>query len=164
MKVVDFLNDYRAAHTSTLIQLFYPSVAVGCRRLSALVEAGEIKRERGNVSIQYAYYIKRPAQLRHALALTDFYAAFSLRYEIKHFAREPTIGNIRPDAMIGYMDGPQEIVEFVEVELSNKGLNLGKYITFEQLERQKYFEVRPRLIVVTDKNYQSCERYEVWHI
>jgi len=163
-QVLDFLKDYRAAYTSTLTKLFYPSEQVATRRLTALVEMGEVKRERGHVSLQYAYYIKKPAQLRHALALTTFYADFAARYEVRHFAREPTIGSIRPDALIGYIDGGRECVAFVEVELSNKGLDHKKYALFEQSECKQHFGKMPKIIVVTDKNWESCEKYEVWKI
>jgi hypothetical protein len=164
IQVVDFLETYKAATSSTLIQLFYPSVSVGCRRLTALTTAGAVKRERGNVSIQYIYYIKRPAQLRHCVALTTFYAGFCKQYKVVHFKKEPTIGNIRPDAMIGYIDNDVEAVAFVEVELSNKGIDIAKYKAFEQLGCKKYFDTMPKIIVVTDKNYETCDKYEVWKI
>lgn len=75
------------------------------------------------------------------------------------------MGSIRPDAMIGYIEHGIEKAALIEVELSNKGLDTEKYRRFEQSERKSIFPDRPKLIVVTDRNFiQPSRDYDLIRI
>lgn len=152
-QVIKFVEQYKAARTSTLV-MFYPSYQVAARRLSAIVEAGELRRERDGWNGEYIYYIKKPKQLRHALTVTDFYRELSKQAEIKKFIVEPALGNIRPDAVIGFVQGGQSKLALLEVELSNKGFDADKYSRFDW---QRHFPVKPDLFVVTDKKVPKLD-------
>lgn len=146
-QVIAYLDTSKAAKTDTLFHLFYPSYPVAARRLSSLSESGEIKRERDGWSSQYCYYTHRPKQLHHALAVTDFHTILKERVDLRKYIIEPTLGNIRPDAVAGYVSGGKEMIALVEVELSHKGFNTDKYSAFDW---KRFFPIPPLLIVVTD--------------
>ena len=146
-QVINFLNQYKIARTSTLEFLFYPSYQVAARRLSAITKSEEIKRERDGWSSDYIYYIKKPKQIRHSLMVTDFYREFSKLVEIKKFIIEPNLGSIRPDAIIGFIKEDQSRLVLLEVELSHKGFDAQKY---DKWDWQKYFPIKPDIIIITD--------------
>lgn len=149
---LEFIEKFRVAKTSAISSLFYPSVRVAQIRLATLCGHGVLKREHDTYGPEFIYYIKKPANLRHALLLSDFYVAFSLRVEIRNFAIEPEVLGIRPDALTAYIEGGKPQVAFVEIEISNKGFDIGKYERLKQSgEYRKSFPMFPRLIVVTDK-------------
>lgn len=146
-EVIDFVDRLRVAKTSTISGLFYPSYTVAARRLSEIAKSGELSRDRDGWSSEYIYYRRRPKQIRHALALSDFYREISKQAEIKKCIVEPTLGDIRPDAVIGFIAGGRERIALVEIELSNKGFDYHKYISFGW---QKFFPTQPELIVVSN--------------
>lgn len=147
-KVLEFLRKFHVARTSTIEKLFYPSGRVARRRLAELHAHGEIKRERDGPGAEYIWYIKRPKQFLHNLMLTDFYRELAQKHQVTDFIKEPTICGIRPDALIRYNGN----VAFVEVEVSHKTLDIGKY---EQLaksgEYKKYFHVLPPVILISER-------------
>lgn len=164
-RVLDFLTEFKAADTSTIQTMFFDSRRMALNRLSGLVRLGEIKRERYSVSLEYVYYIKRPAQLKHAMTVSQQVAKFCKSHKVICYKCEPTLGSIRPDAMIGYIERGIEKIALIEVELSNKGLDTEKYRRFEQSERKGIFPDRPQLIVVTDRNFiQPSREYELIRI
>lgn len=145
-QVINFISDYKVARTSTIASLFYTSYQVAARRLVALVSSGELQRERDGWSAEYVYYIKKPKQIRHALTVTDFYCALSKQTKIAKFIIEPKLGNVRPDAVVGFSVNGINRLALLEVELSNKGFDSAKYARFDW---QKYFPVRPELFIIT---------------
>ena len=163
--VISFLQEFKAADTETLASLFYPSACVARRRLASLCDLGQINRERGSVSLQYVYFIKRPGNLRHAVLASQFVAKFSKSHKIINVSREPNLGGIRPDLQINYLDGESEQVSLVEIEISNKGLDNEKYRRWEVAERHRLFHVKPKRIVVTDKSFiKASKEYELIRI
>lgn len=164
-RVLDFLVEFKAADTSTIQSMFFDSRRMALNRLAGLVRLGEIKRERYSVSLEYVYYIKRPAQLKHAMTVSRQVARFCKSHQVICYKCEPTLGSIRPDAMIGYVERGIEKAALIEVELSNKGLDTEKYRRFEQSERKSIFPDRPQLIVVTDRGFiQPSRDYELIRI
>ncbi len=147
-KVMDFLNTFHIARTSTIEELFYPSSRVARNRLNELYSHKEIKRERDGPGAEYVWYIKKPKQFLHSLALTDFYRDLSRKHSVTQFAKEPPILGIRPDALIKF----DNIPAFVEIELSHKPLDVGKYERLKQGgEYKNYFTRFPPIILISDK-------------
>lgn len=162
LQVVEFLEKFHIATTSTIETLFYPSNRVARNRLNALVDAKMVKRDRAGISCEYEYYIRRPAQYRHSLLLTDLYREMHRRTELYKFIKEPKIGDIRPDALAGYKANGVAEVAFVEIEISHKGLDIEKY---ERLyysgEYRKYFVDFPKLIVVSDRKVPKSNKFDI---
>ena len=152
-QAIKYTEQYKVARTSTLA-MFYPSYRVAARRLTAIAEAGELKRERDGWSNEYIYYLKKPKQMRHALTVTDFYREFAKQAEIVKFVLEPELGGIRPDAAIGFTVGGKSRLALLEVELSNKGFDAEKYARFDW---QKHFPLKPEIYIVTDKNVPKLD-------
>lgn len=147
-KVVEFLETYKIAATSTIAKLFYPSIRVAQNRLTELVEHKLIKRDRLSITNEYTYYIKKPKQIRHALAITDFYRELASIAIVNLFVIERNYHNIRPDAIFGYHFCGQDKLGILEVELSNKTFDFSKYADknlFDDLG------VKPVIIINTDK-------------
>ncbi|WP_427340768.1 hypothetical protein [Caloranaerobacter sp. DY30410] len=151
-EVINFIKKFKVATTSTIAELFYPSLRVAQRRLMTLVSHRELKRERYYINQEYMYYIKKPKQLRHRLLLTDFYREIhKLGFEIEYFDNEVIIDDIRPDGLLAYRYQNKAYIAFVEVEISNKGLNISKYKKLLKTGKyKKYFPVFPIIIAITD--------------
>jgi hypothetical protein len=127
-EVIGFLQSFKAAKTSTVCEMLYGSYRVCARRLCKMIKEGAIKRERDGWSTEYVYFIKRPKQMRHALLLTDFYRELHKIADIKKFIPEPTLGNIRPDAVVGFVHNGKSRLALVEVKSATKVL-IGKNMT-----------------------------------
>lgn len=147
-EIIEFVSYYKVASTDTIQQLFFPSLRICQRRLKILHEQKHLNRSRDSINNQYVYYLRRPAQLRHSLLVTDFYRELSKYCNVEVFKIEPTLGRIRPDAVIGYSVNGQNRLGLLEVEISHKGFDYAKYNSFDF---SAYFPVRPRLFVVSDK-------------
>jgi len=164
-EIIKFINEFKVAHTSTLQKLFYTSDRVARRRLSTIVEHGDLKRERYYISEEYLYYIKKPKQMRHSLLLTDFYRDIYNIVEVKYFKNEVILDNIRPDALMGYKYKDKYYIAFIEVEISNKGFDIDKYKRFYITEQyKKYFPIFPLIIAITDKNISEHKKLKIIQI
>lgn len=150
--VIAFVDMIKIAKTSTISRLFYPSYTVAARRLSEIVRQGELARNRDGWSSEYVYYRRKPKQIRHAITLSDFYRELSNQAEIKKFIVEPTLGDIRPDAVVGFVADGKERIALVEIELSNKGFDYHKYAAFNW---QKFFPAQPELIIVSNQHIRN---------
>lgn len=159
-KVLNFLSEFKVAKTSTLEELFYPSYRIAARRLTDLANIGAVNREKNGFSAEYIYYINKPKQLRHALVLTDFYRELHKIAEIAKFIPEPTLGNMRPDALVGFNLNKTNRLAMVEVELSHKGFNSAKYDNFDWKEHLGY---EPELIVISDFRCE-CNKFKICKI
>jgi hypothetical protein len=150
-QVLNYLTEYKCAHTSTLA-MFYPSIQVARRRLKILCRSHEIKRARDNINKEYIYFISKPKQLRHSVLLTDFLREFSGVATIESCKTEVAIGNLRSDALIGYREHGKRYLAFVEVQISNSALDVQKY---EKLYYSKEWEKKlpqfPVIFAITDK-------------
>lgn len=151
--VIDFLDEFKVASSDTLQELFFPSVRVAQRRLSAIAEAGYINRSRDGFGSAYIYYLKKPKQLRHSLTLTDFYREAHKVVDVCKFIKEPALGSVIPDGLIAFESNQRKRLAFVEVELSNKGFDVDKYNAFDW---KHHFPVEPELIVISDKKIPQC--------
>lgn len=152
MQIIDFITDYKVATTSILCQFFFPSLVTCQRRLKVLIDSKELKRMRDSINNEYIYFKKRPRQLKHSLAVVEFYKMLSSQCEVVNFKIEPVLGDIRPDAVFGYISHNKRYIGLLEVELSNKGFNYLKYEKFYSSEKYKeFFPVMPVVYVVGEK-------------
>jgi hypothetical protein len=120
-----------------------------------MVQEKELHRYRDNLTAEYLYYKFKPKQLKHSLLLTDFYRELYKIAKVHEFRPEVTIGNIRPDAIIGY-ETDRKYLALLEIEISNKGFDVYKYESlFYSGEYKTFFPVFPFIIAVTDKPIKS---------
>lgn len=150
LSVVDFLNYYKIASTSTIEQLIYKSKRVCQRRMKELVNEGKVKRTRASLNQEYIYYVKMPKQWKHSLLVTDFFREFSKTHDIVKFLIEPDFITMRPDAFFSYRQNGRTYIGFLEVELSHKGFDFAKYERFasEETYRQKNIPFMPPVFVI----------------
>jgi len=153
LEIVDFLNEYKIASTTTIAELFFPSIWACYKRLQVLTKNKVIKRVRDSINNEYLYYSKRlPKQLKHALLVTDFYRELHKKAEIISFKKEPLLDDIRPDAMFAYKYKEKNYLGLLEIEISNKGFDYGKYERFYSTQNYKnHFPVMPIVFIVGDK-------------
>ena len=69
--IIEFIRYYKVASTDTIQQLFFSSLRMCQQRLKYLYDHKHINRSRESINNQYVYYLRRPAQLRHSLLVTD---------------------------------------------------------------------------------------------
>ena len=140
--VVEFVKEVKVASTSTVAQLFFPSIRTAEIRLNVICNANLLKRSRDNVSNEYVYYSSRPKQ---------FYRELSKIAVVHGFKIEPTYDDMRPDAVFGFQIGEKKYLGLLEVEISNKGLDLFKYNKlFANENYKKFFPTMPIIFVVSD--------------
>jgi hypothetical protein len=163
LAVIDFINEYKVASTSTIAEVFFPSKISCYRRLQVLSEH-ELKRIRDNINSEYIYYKKLPKQMRHSLLVSDFYRELYKKSEIINFKIEPVMGNIRPDAVFGYTYHTKTYLGLLEVEISNKGFNYNKYEKFYSSgDYKNYLPVMPTVFIIGNK-IKLPEKSEIKYI
>lgn len=164
MQIVDFLEEYKIASTSTIAELFFPSKIAAYKRLQVLSKNNIVKRMRDSINNEYLYYKKIPKQLKHSLLVSDFYRELHKNVEIISFKIEPVLGDIRPDAVFGYKYNGNINIGLLEVEISRKGFNYAKYERFYSSELyKKYLPVMPVVFVVGD-NIKLPEECKVKYV
>ena len=152
MDVINFLDDFKVARTSTIASLFYPSLRVAQKRLETLADYEEVNRARDNINSEYVYYLKKPKQLRHSLILTDFYRELAKSVTIIGFRSEVTIEHLRADGLVGFVKNGKSHAAFIEVQLANTPLDIGKYEKlYHSGAYKRYFESFPLIFAVTNK-------------
>lgn len=155
--MLNYLAYYKCAHTSSLT-MFYKDLRTAQRRLKILYDSKEIGRCRDNINQEYVYYLTKPKQLRHSVLLTDFLREFSRIVDVKSCKPEVTIGNLRADAIVGFVRNGKLRTAFVEIQISNTALDVQKY---EKLYYSKLWESKlpewPLIIAVTDRKIPKTE-------
>ena len=149
--VIEFVKEVKVASTSTVAQLFFPSIRTAEIRLKEICNANLLKRSRDCVSNEYVYFSARPKQFRHSLLVSDFYRELSKVSVVHGFRIEPTYENMRPDAVFGFQIGEKKYLGLLEVEISNKGLDLFKYNKLYSNDNfKKFFPTMPVIFIVSD--------------
>lgn len=149
--VIEFVKEVKVASTSTIAQLFFPSIRTAEIRLNVICKANLLKRSRDSVSNEYAYYSTKPKQFRHSLLVSGFYRELAKISAVYGFRVEPMFDEMRPDAVFGYEIGCRKFLGLLEVEISNKGLNLYKYNKLYANERyKKFFPTMPVIFIVSN--------------
>lgn len=161
LAVVEMLDYYKIASTSTLTQIIYGSRRVCQRRMKALVDEGKVKRYRACLNSEYLYYTKMPKQFKHATLVTEFMRHFDCTHKIDKFLIEPDFITMRPDAFFSYKENGKTYIGFLEVEISHKGFDFAKYERFasEQTYRQKDIPFMPPVFIVGNvKNIPNSDK------
>lgn len=156
-KVLQFIDEFKVARFKTLSSLYYSSDNTARRRLKQLVDCKELKRDRHSFIDEYIYFKKQGKQMTHDLLLTDYYYELNNRTKIAAFYKEFTkIDGIRPDAFVAYTESYQNKLAFIEIEISNKGLDLEKYYRAYTLgDYRRVLPAFPKIVVITNKNYKN---------
>ncbi|MDF2588200.1 MAG: hypothetical protein K0S41_2041 [Anaerocolumna sp.] len=152
-QIVNFITDFKVATTSTIAEVFFPSIYACYKRLAVMYDENVIKRTRDFVSQEYIYHVKKtpPKQLKHSLLVTDFYRELHKKAEILNFKIEPVYGDIRPDAIFGYKSHGMIYMGLLEVEISHKGFNSNKYEKFYISDNYKnHYPIMPTVFIVGD--------------
>jgi predicted transcriptional regulator len=154
LQVIDFISEYKVATTSTIAEVFFPSKIACYKRLQQIYNQNMVRRTRDFISQEYIYHVKKnpPQQVRHSLLVTDFYRELHKKADsIVSFKIEPILGDIRPDAIFGYIYKGKNYLGLLEVEISHKGFNFSKYEKFYNGQSYKtYLPVMPDVFVVGD--------------
>lgn len=152
-EIINFINNYKVATTSTIAEVFFPSVRSCYKRLAMIYKEKMIRRTRDFVSQEYIYHTKKtlPKQLRHSILVTDFYRELHKKAEILNFKIEPVYDDIRPDAVFGYRYNGKLDVGLLEVEISHKGFNYNKYEKFYISGNYKnHYPIMPMIFIIGD--------------
>lgn len=151
-EVLQFIEKFKVATTSTISELYYHNLKWTQRRLKKLYDNKYLKRERDHFTSEYYYYIRKTRQLRHDLLLTNFYREMNKIVDIELFEKEFTIENMRADGLIAYRHKNKGYIAFVEVQIANIPLDVEKYESlYKSGKYKKYFPVFPLIYAITDK-------------
>ncbi len=166
LEVIKFIEQFKVARTSTIQELFFPSLLVAQKRLKTITEHGFLKRDRAIINQEYFYYIKKPRQLIHSILLTDFYREIhKLGLQIEYFDNEVTLEDIRPDGLLAYRYKDRAYISFIEVEISNKGLDIDKYKRLYATGIYKaYFPSFPMIIAITNQCVENIKDFRIIQI
>lgn len=163
MKVVEFIEKYKIATTTTL-SMFYPNINIAQRRLKVICEDGYLRRSRNNVNNEYMYYLKKPNQIRHDLLLTEFYYNFrNLEgIEIIDFKKEVAIGNVRADGMVAYKHKDKNYLALLEMQLKYNTPDVDKYLKLHKNKEYKnHLPVFPQIVFVTNRSIKKIDDFKV---
>jgi hypothetical protein len=144
IKILEFLNEFKTARTSTLTDLFFDGKKrVARRRLKILTEKKQINRAKEG---EYVYFSKLPTQYLHALLLTDYIAYLSKKFtlDLNNTKAEFKCGKIRSDALVILNGKPC----FVEVQLTDAA-DINKYLSLKvSKEWENYFTSFPQIRIL----------------
>ena len=153
-QILDFLNDYKCASTSTLANIFFKGSKRPCsRRLQQLREHGFIKSSQEFVCLEQIHYTnKKPTQLKHSTILTNFIGMlYKSDIEILKDKVEFKIDNIRSDLLLVCNVNGKTKIYFVEV-CNTKKFDVKKYIKLKESNNwRKIFPVFPQILVISNK-------------
>lgn len=161
-QIIDFLNQYKCATTSTISDLFFNgSRRPTTRRLKHLKEHGFIKSSQEFVSVEQVHYInKKPSQLKHSCICSQFVSKMKLENNIIKEKIEFKIGNVRADILL-ITDTPK--IYLIEV-CNTKPFDLNKYIKLKRsMVWKDVFPVFPDIIVISDKTFKKSKELNIIH-
>lgn len=163
LDIINFLEEFRIASTSTLKELFFPSLRSCQIRLKTLCDNQKIKRARLTMNHDYIYYVKKPYGVMHDLLCTEFYRELMSHSTVLQCAIDRQVGKIRPDAIFAFKIGDKQCLGCLEVEISHKGFDFDKYENFYRTGAYKeHFPIMPTVYIVGKvKPPKSLIRYIV---
>lgn len=150
MRVLEFINAFKLARTSTIAKMFYDgNLRVAQRRLQAMYDEKKTSRVKEG---EFIYYTRMPKHFDHSLAVTDYLCFLSQEHEVREMRAEYKCGNVKADALIA-LDGKPA---FVEVQLTGQP-DMIKYLSLRvSKEWQDYFEVFPEVRLLSDRQPKNC--------
>lgn len=161
-QIIDFLNNYKCATTSTISKLYFNDSLRPCnRRLKHLREHGFIKSSQEYISTEKVHYInKKPTQLKHSCICSQFACMMKLNDNIIKEKIEFKIGNVRCDLLM-INDKPE--IYLIEV-CNTKPFDLNKYIKLKRsLVWKDVFPVFPTIVVISDKPVKKSNELNIIH-
>ncbi len=162
-KIIEFINDFKVATTSTIANMFFPSLRTAQRRLKYLAEHGYIKAYQEHITLEKIYYIKKkPSQLKHSLILSSFIAELkkanieTLKYKVQF-----KLCNTIPDCLLVLSYNNKNYIYLVEVE-NAKAFNVKKY---EDLYYSRAYKdilpTFPSIIVISNRTVKKSNKFDV---
>lgn len=152
LDILNFLEEYKIASTSTLTAVFFPSKSTCQKRMRILTDNKRVKRARLTMNHDYIYYVKKPHKVMHDLLVTEFYRELYYQSKILNFVVEKGLGRIRPDAIFGFEISGIQRLGLLEVEISHKGFDYEKYESFYRSGAYKeWFPVMPTIYIVCNR-------------
>lgn len=159
-QIIEFLNNYKCATTSTISDLFFNgSRRPTTRRLKHLKEHGFIKSSQEFVSVEQIHYInKKPSQLKHSCICSQFVSKMKLENNVIKEKIEYKIGNVRADILL-ITEEPK--IYLIEV-CNTKPFDLNKYIKLKRsMVWKDIFPVFPTIIVISDKKVNKSNEIDI---
>ena len=133
-EIIEFLDQYKVASTSTIQTFFFPSLSATRKRLKTMYEMNKVKRIRDNIN--------------NSASVTSAYSYLIKNYNLQKFKLEPSMGSIRPDALFGVIDNKNCFICCLEMELSNNVGKIKKYNAWIKSNEYKgYLPVTPMLLI-----------------
>ncbi|MGL5764294.1 MAG: winged helix-turn-helix domain-containing protein [Sarcina sp.] len=163
-KILDFIQENPS--TAAIIARFCDSsVQVIQRRLTMLVDNGQVKRHRVDLNSPYVYYLgHRPRYINHVLMCSKLHVYWKEQgYKIYKVKREVSIGEgLRCDSLFVLDKGRGLEVYIVEVEIwGNPNTKIERYERFfDKGVGEEKFGVTPVLLFITNKNVETKIDYE----
>lgn len=162
-KIIEFINDFKAATTSTIADIYFSSLRTAQRRLKYLSEHGYIKAYQEHITLEKIYYIKKkPSQLKHSLILSSFIAEIKkANIEILKYKVQFKLGNTIPDCLLVLSYNNKNYIYLVECE-NTKAFNVKKY---EDLYYSRAYKdilpAFPNIIVISDRTVKKSDKFDV---
>lgn len=128
-RILRFIEDMGIANTSQIYRVFFAEKTSKERcqqRLKELCRQGHLQRDRLNVSSDYLYFLKKPREIEHHLARTEFFVKANESFVLNDFCPEYAVESLRADAYMELENNGRIFGAFLEVQLSN-GFDQGKY-------------------------------------
>ena len=152
--ILEFLQIYKCATTSTLANIFFNGSKRPCsRRLKHLREHGFINSSQEFVCLEQIHYLnKKPTQLKHSTILTNFIGLLYLNnVEVLKTKVEYSIEHLRSDMLLVCKINEKTQIFFIEV-CNTKKFDIKKYIKLkESLKWKNTFPIFPNIIVISNK-------------
>lgn len=162
-KIIEFIKDFKAATTSTIADIYFPSLRTAQRRLKYLSEHGYIKAYQEHITLEKIYYIKKkPSQLKHSLILSSFIAELKkANIEILKYKVQFKLGNTIPDCLLVLSYNNKNYIYLVECE-NKKAFNVKKY---EDLYYSRAYKDKlptfPSIIVISNRTVKKSNKFDV---
>lgn len=158
--MLHWLCEFRLATTNQINELFYKNINICNKRLLKLCKDKVISRTKDPYSKQYIYYTKKPksfVQLKHYYMRNDFYInLIRIGCKIERYSVEQQMGSIIPDLCISFYYNDLRYMFFVEIERSERKIDVQKYNRFFIEEYSNYITKRIPVIYVTHKKVPKC--------
>lgn len=158
-KAIDFLNNFKVATTTILINEIYKNYNVGTRRLKKLVDEGHINRERTSTG-EWVYFIKKSNYLQQDILITECIThLISTGVNVEHIAYDKSIGNINIQTLLGVSYKDIKMLLIIQCNM----LDCFDIEMWEEFfENKKYKEVlpiKPILVVIDNKPIQESKNF-----
>lgn len=163
-KIIEFLNIFKVATTSTIATIFFNGSKRPCsRRLKYLREHGFIKSSQEFICLEQIHYInKKPTQLKHNTIISNFIGKLhSENINILKLKKEFKIDSVRCDLLVVCEVDKKVQIYMVEV-CNTKPFDLDKYIKLKRYGNwDKTFPVFPTIISISNKPVKTSKEINI---